>query len=155
MHCERGTSVLRSSHLTLKASRQQRYCPFILVHFTNIFYASHDGQKVGEAMLWLPRKPQFQKTSRDRTCGFRKGMMRTSKVPISVRCSAQFRKSKSSAELSERRGGGLSMSRAPGMLAGGLSQGGWGLEANEPGQPDQDRNGGCTGRISCRPWGQQ
>ena len=41
------------------------------------------------------------------------------------------------------------------MLAGGLSQGGWGLEANEPGQPDQDRNGGCTGRISCRPWGQQ
>ena len=31
------------------------------------------------------------------------------------------------------------MSRALGMLAGGLSRGGWGLEANEPGQPDQDR----------------
>ena len=52
---------------------------------------------------------------------------------------AQLRKSKSIAELSERRGGGLSMSRALGMLAGGLSRGGWGLEANEPGQPDQDR----------------
>ena len=60
-----------------------------MVHFTNIFYASLDGQKVGEAMLWLPRKPQFQKTSRDRACGFRKGVMRTLKVQISVRCSAR------------------------------------------------------------------
>lgn len=47
------------------------------------------------------------------------------------------------------------MSRAPGMLAGGLSQEGWGLEANEPGQPAQDRKGSSTGRILCRPWGQQ
>lgn len=98
-----------------------------MVHFTNIFYASLDGQKVGEAMLWLPRKAQFQKTSRDRACGFRKS---DENLESADQCEVL---SKISAELSEWRGWGLSMNRASGMLACGLSQGGWGLEANEPG----------------------
>lgn len=78
-------------------------------------------------MLWLPRKAQFQKTSRDRACGFRKS---DENLESADQCEVL---SKISAELSEWRGWGLSMNRASGMLACGLSQGGWGLEANEPG----------------------